>query len=195
MLETLDLEVWEDWVWGELLDGANQRKAWCHQAVLSAANSGAVVTVREASRQGPSLRFNSDVRTRTWASLAADGACCLLFYSTISRVQIRAFGRAELHHSDAVSAEAWEATPLLSRRCYCAPLAPGTAVAEATSGLPAELESREPTWEESLVGEQNFGVVRVRAERLDVMRLNFAGHRRAEFSYTGEGVERRWLVP
>jgi pyridoxamine 5'-phosphate oxidase len=73
-----------------------------------------------------------------------------------------------------------------------APFAPGYEVAEANRNMPPGLEDREPTEEESVVGFENFGVIRTHIETLEVLSLEFEGNLRCRFDAAGVG---QWLAP
>lgn len=154
-----------------------------------------VVVLRAAFRDPGELRFHTDIRSAKWDEMQRHPSVAWLFYDADARLQVRAEGTVELHTGSDVAEEAWAATRLLSRRCYTAPLAPGTLSSVPTSGLPSELEGREPTEEESAAGRERFGVVVGRVEELDVYSLAFNGHRRAHFVREGEGWRGEWRVP
>lgn len=187
-----------DQVWHQLADGQRLRHSPFHQAVLATSTargpSARYVVLRQVDRDRGVLGFHTDRRSEKWTELERDPRVALCFYG--QSVQVRAEGRAVLHHDDAVAELAWKRTGLMSRRCYLAEAAPGTVAPVPTSGLPAHLSKDRPTEAESAGGRVNFAVVTVPLQRIEWLHLAFEGHRRARFARVGQGPWRgEWLVP
>ena len=153
-----------------------------------------VVVLRHADSAHLTLRFHTDARTPKVAQMQAGSRVELCFYSPDDRLQVRCAGIARVHHNDEVAEEKWQASALLSRRCYTTPYAPGDLSATPTSGLPADLEGREPTEEEANPGYAAFCVVEVAIQEIDALLLAFTGHRRAKWSAVDEW-KGTWLIP
>ncbi len=112
-------------------------------------------------------------------------------------MQFRIAGQATIHadDNDALKLNQWQATRAFGRRCYMG-AAPSRAVSEATSGMPAEIETREPTIEESEAGFPNFAVVSTQIISIDCLELHAKGHRRSLFKWTENGeLDTNWLTP
>ena len=185
-------------VWGLLAEGQRLRHSPFHQAVLATTAprgpSARYVVLRQVDRERGVLGFHTDRRSEKWTELERDPRVSLCFFG--QNVQVRAEGRAVLHHDDAVAELAWKRTGLMSRRCYLASPAPGSVVAQPESGLPPHLSKDRPNEAESAAGRANFAVVTVPLQRLEWLHLAFEGHRRARFSRVGLGPWRGgWLVP
>jgi 3-hydroxyisobutyrate dehydrogenase len=185
-------------IWSQLADGQRLRHSAFHQAVLATSSprgpSARYVVLRQVDRERGVLGFHTDRRSEKWAELERDPRVALCFFG--QSVQVRAEGRAVLHHDDAVADLAWKRTGLMSRRCYLAEAAPGSVAPVPTSGLPAHLSKDRPNEAESAAGRASFAVVTVPLQRMEWLHLAFEGHRRARFSRVGFGPWRgEWLVP
>lgn len=185
-------------IWSHLADGQRLRHSPFHQAVLATSNprgpSARYVVLRQVDRERGVLGFHTDRRSEKWSEIERDPRVALCFFG--HGVQVRAEGRAVLHHDDDVAELAWKRTGLMSRRCYLADPSPGSVVAAPASGLPPALEKQRPNEAESAAGRANFAVVTVPLARMEWLHLAFEGHRRARFSRIGFGAWRgEWLVP
>ncbi len=189
-------------LWQRLGRAARDRRAAWHTPVLATVGldgtpQARVLVMREANRAGRLLRLHSDTRTGKVREIAAEPRVSLLLYDPGARLQLRLSGLARVETHGPIAERAWADANLFARRCYTAPLAPGAIADGPVSGLPPELEGREPTVEESLLGRDNFSVVLIAAERLEFLHLAVTGHRRGVFDWDGEGNRwsGRWLVP
>lgn len=117
----------------------------------------------------------------------------VLFYDVAERIQLRVKGKAVLHHSNDLTAKAWETTSLSSRKCYLTLHSPSSFADSSTSGLSKDIEQENFSLAESEWGYDNFGIVSIHVQSIDWLWLNHAGHRRAFFDY-GEG-KFQWMVP
>lgn len=205
---TQDLDAWWKWIWEELQDaarterdGGRQKKTAFHQPVVANRTESGVecrmVVLREADEEARILRFHTDARSPKVGQFARHDELAWTFYDPGLKLQVKVRSRARVHHDDEVTAKAWEATRLFSRRCYLAPMAPGTEVDAPTSGLPPEFESRQPSEEESAPGYEAFAVVRAEVLEVDAMSLAYSGHRRARWTWDAATNRWRgmWLVP
>ncbi|MFN7177237.1 MAG: pyridoxamine 5'-phosphate oxidase family protein [Thermaurantiacus sp.] len=197
-----DLQEAEDAIWQMLARATRDRRSAWHTPVLATvgtdgAPQARVLVLRAVDRRARLLRLHTDVRTAKVDEIRKEPRASLLLYDPGARLQLRASGIARIEHVSQAADTAWSATRLLGRRCYTAPDAPGSTAPGPVSGLPPELESREPTPEESEAGRPNFAVLLVELLRLEFLQLAFAGHRRGAFAHdAGTGAwAGRWLVP
>lgn len=186
-------------LWERLSAGARDRRsAWHTPVVASSVGDEArarVVVLRGADAAARRLRFHTDARAAKADELRARPRVELLFYDPAANLQLRARGDARVETHGAEPDSAWAATRMFGRRCYLAPQPPGAQVAEPHSGLPAELEAREPTPAESEAGRSNFAVVLVTLDRLEWLHLAHGGHRRGVLAWTGSEWQGQWLLP
>ncbi len=197
-----DLKAAEGDIWARLGRAVVDRRSPWHTPVLATVTAdGApalrVLVLRGVARAERRLRLHTDIRSAKVGEIAAEPRVGLLFYDKAAKLQLRVSGTAQVAHDGAEADSAWAATRLFGRRCYTAPVAPGTPAPGPVSGLPAELEHREPTREESETGRPNFAIVLVEVVRLEFLHLAVTGHRRGVLTWDphGRGWEGRWLVP
>lgn len=182
-----------DLAWDSLSSAVSNRKHAFRAATLATISNGQpslrIVTLRYASEN--QIGCHADIRSPKAIECREQRFSSWLFYSFSDKLQLRISGTTRVHHMDAVAEEAWSKSQLLARRCYLAPLAPSDLCDPEFANLPAGLEQREPTEEESEQGFANFSVIRTNVETLDVLSLAFQGGRRCRF--TADGHE--WLAP
>lgn len=186
-------------VWKHLDLGTLQRKHPFHLPVLATSNSGSpetrIVVLRRFWRRPPKLAFHTHRGSPKVEQIEKDSLVSWLFYHPDEKFQVRVRGVAKIHVDDELAEEQWAATGVFSRRCYVGE-APSQESRKATSGLPEELQTREPTIEESAEGRKNFAVVSSTIESIDCLELDFHGHRRTLFTWNGNGeLKRQWLTP
>lgn len=196
----LTLTSVESQAWTLLVDGSQNPKDAFYKGALSTVGKGGpglrTVVLRQADRQQRTALCYSDVRATKVAEILENPAASWLFWDDERKVQLRLNGQATVHTDDALSDGHWQGTSLSNRRSYLAGPAPGTVQSFPTSGLPAGLDAREPTEEESEAGRPRFAVIVMQVERLEWLWLARGGHRRAGFAYAGtELTEAAWLVP
>lgn len=181
--------------------GAKNRRAPFHTPVF--ATQGGVfgvdartVVLRDFAPETRRLRFHTDARTRKCEQVSGKSNGVFVFYDAGARVQLRAYGACALQQEGPVADEAWADAQLFSRRCYMAQMQPGDTSDDPTSGLEADLETRVPTEQETMIGRPNFSVVLLEINSLDWLFLAHDGQRRARFSWDPDGnTEKLWLVP
>ena len=193
------LEEYFDQIWKHLDAGVRQRKHGFHLGTIATSvddfPEARLVVLRHADPVTAELGFHTDFRVSKVLAMQTNPKVSWVFYCPKLMMQVQMFGVAEIHHMDDLAQEKWDQALLLSKRCYLAPLAPGTLSDVATSGLPPELEDREPTFEEAIPGFANFCVVRTKIQRIEMLHTIFTGYRRAEWTLTENGWVGTWKVP
>ena len=180
--------------WRLLAEGAALGRSGFHLPALATLGpDGAprlrTVVLREADPEAGTLRFHCDRRSDKAAEIAANPACALAAYDAAAKIQIRIEGRATLHADDSVAEAAWAGSRAMSRVCYGAEPAPGTALPEGGAyQLPDEDAA-------AVLGRAHFTAVVVRAARLDVLYLDRRGHRRAAWHRSAGRWHGTWLAP
>jgi pyridoxine/pyridoxamine 5'-phosphate oxidase len=148
--------------------------------------------VEPASRR---LVCYTDARSAKAAEIRHEPRLAWLFYDPGAKIQIRAEGTGAIHLGDETARAAWAATPAPNRINYRTESPPGTAIASPEAAWPG---GRRPTTVDaklSAEAEQNFAVIRCTIQRLEWLRLDPAGHRRAAFEWGGNRFNGQWLVP
>lgn len=189
-------------IFAMLTRGVADRKSPLHTPTLATIGADGspevrIVVFRKFLPEERTLIFHTDLRSPKIGELLSDKRVSWLFYDPGEKMQFRISGEATIHadKDDSLKIKQWQATWAFGRRCYMGE-APSRIVAEATSGMPSEIENREPTIEESEVGFVNFAVVSTAIRTIDCLELHAAGHRRSLFSWneTG-GLQTDWLTP
>ncbi len=195
-----DLDRIWDKAWSMLERAVVDRRAAGHTPVLATVSPDGMpqartVVLRATDRASRQLRMHTDMRSGKVEDLAVTPKAGVLVYDKGQKIQLRLSGAARVETAGAGADAAWDASRLTSRRCYLAPVGPGTDVAGPTSGLPPVFEDRPPTEAESWQGRGAFGVVLVTVTRLEWLFLAARGHRRCVFDWADGPVTSRWLVP
>ena len=189
-------------IFAMLTRGTADRKSPLHTPTLATVGAdkspmARVVVFRKFLPEERALIFHTDTRSPKITELRADSRVSWLFYHPSEKMQFRVSGAAMIHADadDALKLKQWQATWAFGRRCYMGE-APSRVVSEATSGMPSEIEKREPTIEESEVGYPNFAVVSTLITSIDCLELHATGHRRSLFTWNENGeLEANWLTP
>jgi pyridoxamine 5'-phosphate oxidase len=154
------------------------------------------VVLREADPVEKILICYSDKRASKIEEIANNPSVSFLFWDSDRKIQFRLTGKATVHTEDPLTDRHWQQASPSNRRSYLAIPAPGSPQPQPGSGLPAGLDTREPTPEESEKGRVNFAVISLQVQHLDWLHLARGGHRRAMFSYKeGKIAEAGWVVP
>ena len=186
-------------IWKNLDLGTLQRKHPFHLPVFGSIcdrePSLRIVVLRRFWRRPPMLAFHSHIGSPKINQIRSNPNVYWLFYHPENKLQIRIKGKAMIHEADELAEEQWLATELFSRRCYVGK-APTQESKKPTSGLPDDMEDREPTAEESEVGRANFVVITSTIDEIDCLELAVKGHRRSLFKWHDNGdLETKWLTP
>jgi 3-hydroxyisobutyrate dehydrogenase len=183
--------------WDRLVTGAIKSRTPFHTPSIATLHQGDVslrtVVLRKTLPTERELRFHTDIRSPKWQELSQNPSISALFYDAVDRIQLRVKGKAVLHQTNEITAEAWQKTSLSSRKCYLTLFSPSSFTEESTSGLTDDIEHENYTLAESESGYSNFGIVSIHVQSIDWLWLNHAGHRRAYFDYE-KGVN-SWMIP
>jgi pyridoxine/pyridoxamine 5'-phosphate oxidase len=195
-----DLDAIRIDIWDRLKAGASDRRSAFHTPVIASVDQAGlahqrIMVMRAAIPESRQLRFHTDVRTPKVGQIGIHKPVSILGYDPVVKIQIRAWGNGRVEANSELTDAAWDASSASSRRCYLAPLAPGSAHVGPTSGLPLNVENRVPNMEEAIPGRANFAVLLVTLDRLEWLYLAANGHRRAEFRWTDNSWDGNWLVP
>ncbi len=196
----LNLNDIEKDCWLRILNGSLKSKDPLHNPVVANTSEGIVnmrtVVLRSVNTKEKTLVFHTDIRSGKWNELQKNSNISWLLYDAPARFQIRVGGTASLHHVDDMADKAWLKSNENSRKIYLGENAPSRKSDLPISGLPIIFDSKNPTMEESEAGRKNFGIVVTKANWVEWLWLNSAGHRRAAFYYKDDlSFEASWLLP
>lgn len=156
-----------------------------------------IMILRDVSRDARTLRFHTDSRSIKAEQLRQNPATSVLIYDPAVKVQIRMSGKTHFTATGAVADIAWSASTPFARRCYMAEAAPGTPLAEPSSGLPDWIAGKQPEEDQLADYRANFAALLVEVDTIEWLYLANAGHRRARWQW--DAVQNswagRWLIP
>lgn len=155
------------------------------------------VVIRKFLIAERTLIFHTDTRSPKIEEIENDARISWLFYHPNEKMQFRISGIASIHkdQTNELKKDRWKATWNFGRRCYMG-AAPSRIVEEPSSGMPEEIQKREPTTEESEIGFPNFTVVSTKISTIDCLELQVTGHRRSLFKWNEKDeLEANWLTP
>lgn len=189
-----DLYATLDEAWDRLEQGTTNRHSLLHTpnvALIAADGAPSIRTVvlRAADRSSSQVRFHTDRRSSKVPDLRANPRIGLHAYDPAIKIQLRMTCLAAI--DETFTAErAWQNSPMASRACYRAPVAPGTPIAS-----PYDAAVPDPDHPDE--GRENFCTVICTVLELEWLYLAAAGHRRARFAWDESGalVTATWLAP
>ncbi len=197
-----DLAATLKFAWQMVGRGVQDRRSAFHTPVLATQSQGGpqarVLVLRAADAQARTLTFHTDTRSAKLMELAADARGALTFYDAARKAQVRMNGMVSVHTGDLLSHQRWVAARPSSLRCFLG-AQPGAISAEPTSGLPPQVEGREPDLAELQIAEPHFAVLQVAVQRLEWLHLHTGGQRRALYTWADDSAGSRctmqWLNP
>ena len=122
------------------------------------------------------LFFNTDIRSKKIVQLKKNKLCSALFYDNKRRMQLRINCKATICHNNEFTKKNWDKTPLQSRKCYMAPYAPGVELNKWEPNLPKKYLECDPEKNDSMQGYKNFSIVKLEAQRFEIIELHYNGH-------------------
>lgn len=197
-----DLAATLKFAWQMVGRGVQDRRSAFHTPVLATQGlngpQARVLVLRALNAAQRSLTFHTDTRSAKLPELDSDSRVAVTFYDAARKVQLRLNGVASVQANNALSHQRWAASRPSSLRCYLG-AQPGAVSLEPTSGLPAQLEGREPELQELAVAEVNFAVLQIDVQRMEWLHLHTRGQRRALFSWVDGSAQSsctmQWLNP
>ena len=188
--------------WNVVAAGVTDRNSPAHTPTVGTIDADGtpklrIMILRAVSRDSRSLRFHTDARSDKTAQLQHDTAASILVYDPAAKAQIRLSGRAHITAQGDVADTAWSGSTPFARRCYMAEAAPGTPVAQPSSGLPEWIEGKQPEEEQLANYRGNFAALMFQVDSIEWLYLANAGHRRAKWHWdqTQNLWLGNWLVP
>tara|TARA_B100000945_G_scaffold64281_1_gene48028 strand:+ start:563 stop:1162 length:600 start_codon:yes stop_codon:yes gene_type:complete len=173
-----------------LSDAVDNSKTLFHTLVVSSFDgskiSSRVMVLREFDINKRIMRFHTDYRAPKIKQFLNKSIATVVGYDPNIKVQIKLYGKINVHQNNDISQKAWEASTNRSRKCY--------SVRGGSSKLienPNEYDIKEYDAED---GYKNFSVLIFSFDSLEFLYLKRSGHRRAIHSWDDDLVS-SWLVP
>ena len=188
--------------WNVVEAGVTDRNSPAHTPTVGTVDADGtpqlrIMILRAVSRDIRTLRFHTDARSDKTAQLQHKAATSVLVYDVAAKAQIRLSGRAHIAAQGDVADMAWSGSTPFARRCYMAEVAPGTPIAQPSSGLPDWIEGKQPEEEQLTDYRGNFAALLFQADSIEWLYLANAGHRRARWQWDDAKSVwlGSWLVP
>ena len=192
-------KIFED-IKTNLTRGVKDRKHAFHNPVFSNVNQSGdvdsrVVVLRKFDPIKMILNFHTDYRSPKVRNLKKNNKSIFVFYDHKSKIQMRIKTTSVLHYQNETAKEMWDKTKLLSRKCYLTSKDPSSFTSIPEDGIPEHLNGKEPQFEESEKGFENFTVVENKIDEIDWLYLEITGHRRLNLIFKKNKPEYQWLIP
>jgi hypothetical protein len=149
------------------------------------------IVIRRANRETRRLAFHTDTRSGKLDQLRRRTKSVWHHWNPELRQQFRFYGRSTLHIDDQLADDVWASQGDEGRAHYEKNEAPGTIVERPRSGRVDTDPEAEPVDDPR----EHFGVVSTTIDRIDWLHLHPEGHYRADFQWTSDQFEGRWLLP
>jgi pyridoxine/pyridoxamine 5'-phosphate oxidase len=165
-------------VWRLLARGAVDAKHAFKLCSIATVNADGLpdtrtVVLRGCDISAKELSFHTDIRSRKIADIKKQPEVCLLFWHPIQSLQLRIFGKAQVHHLDGKTEEKIASLPPQQIALYGFASKPGSMMEQGC----------QHAFDETLVV-QNFAWVRVHVHTIDALHLGRDRvHTRVQFSY------------
>ncbi|MEM0995268.1 MAG: pyridoxamine 5'-phosphate oxidase family protein, partial [Bacteroidota bacterium] len=140
------------------------------------------------------LVIYTDSRTQKVKDIQQISQVSLVFWDKGKSTQIRASGKATLHHEDTLAKQYWDKIPAKNRRDYATRQAPGSERDE-TSYLPDYWQAEELDKEKTEAHFKHFVVLSLVVSQIDYLRLSRDGHSRAKLVWEAEEWQGNLVVP
>ncbi|MEM1244083.1 MAG: pyridoxamine 5'-phosphate oxidase family protein [Pseudomonadota bacterium] len=165
----------ETLIWRCLYTGAHSRHSEYHIATIAYLDivpQLTTVVLRDVNIEKHLCAFHTDKRSYKWQKLHVDPKLTMLFYSPTDKLQIKLYGKVEIHSNNSSCEEKWAKSRAMSKVCY------------QQAGIPGEI--KKPGENNLLSLEQayeNFSVIELEVENIDVLFLQAGGNRRFYLNY------------
>ena len=135
-----------------------------------------MVVMRDFSESSLRIFFNADFRSPKVKQLIINETCTALFYDNIRKMQLRFKCESVIHHRNKLSKMKWDTTPLQSRKCYMGDYTPSEITVNWEPNIPNEYSKKDPDRDASEIGYDNFVVMELIVQSVDVLELHHDGH-------------------
>ena len=186
-------------IWDLLNIGLKDRNESFHIPVFICGEKknfdGRIIVLRGVDKNKKNIWFHSDIRSNKIKILEKNPQATLLFYNKKEKIQLRVFGKINIHYKNYFTEKSWIKTAHMGRQCYLGKNPPGSDSLIPTSGLTEMIDNSKYSIEESEIGYKNFCVIETIVQTIEWLYLAQKGHRRAFFKLKNDHVEKKWLIP
>lgn len=185
--------------WNLLYRAAVQRRHKLHTPAITTGSGSSfdtrTVVLRHTDVAKRQLTCYTDKRSAKMKDLEINPQIVWHFYDNGQQVQIKARGKAIVHHKNEWTKIIWQEIPPRNRKDYCALKPSGAVIEHPQDATPAVFLTGEPDAVHTEYGYDNFVVIDTIIEEIDWLHLHREGHQRARLVWNGEDWEKNWLVP
>ncbi len=180
--------------------GVKNRNHSFHIPVFSTYNensfiSSRIVVLRKYDSDSLTLCFHTDIRSPKILELKNNNNSYFLFYDFKLKLQLRIRTLSVIHNENEFTKNAWNLTPLQSRKCYLSQKKPSSKTTNAEDGIPKKLRGIDPSKEESEKGYKNFTVIENVIQNIDWLHLAASGHQRLNINFEKDEPRYEWIIP
>ena len=173
-----------------LVDGISNSLNPYHFFSLSTLNDQKVtsrtIVLRNIEQDPLAIYFNADYRSPKVKQLLSNKQCFVLFYDNKRKIQIRIECEAIINYNNDISKRIWNKTPLQSRKCYMGEYTPSQNLKEWHPNIPLKYLKKDPEKLDSESGYNNFTVIKLIINTLDILELHHDGHIRFNIDSSGK---------
>ena len=170
-----------------LIDGISNISNPYHFFYLSTIDNKTItsrtIVLRNVEQNPLAVYFNADFRSPKVKQLLSNNICSILFYDNKRKMQLRANCKAIINYKNSLSKNIWDKTPLQSRKCYMGEYAPSKPLKDWHPNVPLKYLKQDPEENESEKGYNNFTVIKIIIDNLDLLELHHNGHIRFNVDY------------
>ena len=153
------------------------------------------VVLRKFSFEKCFIDCHSDIRSPKVDELQKNDKFSALFYSNKEKIQLRFKGKVEILHKNSFTKERWKEITPSSKRCYLGPYNPSDRLEKYHPNIPENVKFENPSEEESIMGYDNFVIIRCHFNELDYLKLKYSGHLRCKLVFEKKNINAFWLAP
>ncbi|MDX1950461.1 MAG: pyridoxamine 5'-phosphate oxidase family protein, partial [Rickettsiales bacterium] len=112
--------------------------------------------------------YHSDIRCQKISDLRENNKVSLLFYSPVTKIQLRIKAVCKVHYNNEITQIKWEKTQPRSKECYSQINPSGREITTPEPRIFDDLEA----------GYKNFSVIENKFDEIDCLILHHQGHKR-----------------
>ena len=173
-----------------LIDGISNSSNPYHFFSLSTLNNEQVtsrtIVLRNVDKNPLAIYFNADYRSPKVKQLLSNSQCSVLLYDNKRKLQIRLECEAIINYNNTISKKIWTRTPMQSRKCYMGKYSPSQPLEEWNPNIPLKYLKKDPERLDSESSYNNFTVIKLIINTLDILELHHDGHIRFNLDSSGK---------
>ena len=183
--------------YSEIYKGLQVAKHDYHSFVLSTLRDNIpqsrTVILRSFDKSVGKITFHSDIRSEKINDIKSNKNISALFYSKSRKTQIRVNGYALIEYENDNTKDTWDMMKPESKICYMGFYPPSKKMKLFDPNLPNISPYEIDDFHNSL-GYKNFCKVTISFNNLEILKLNYKGHKRIKYIFKEE-LRAEWIAP